>query len=571
MQIKNLSNNTLLSNRLDNVRFGQGQINILATSDNHGQINSLDKFYGSVISNLDKVFPKKEEKSTLNVGAIAGDWFINPKRKNLLTNPTKTVGDYQLDFLNKFTGFIRDQVPNFKMLYTPGNHCFDGGDKYLIDHLKKADLTTILTNANLDNSPVLNDLSPEERKKIKQYTVLEVPDDKDPNKVHKALILGVTMMGADFYTPGLVKGIDITDRIDQKDINIKEENLKQTYKTLNSLISEFKNENPQGAVMILSHTGNKISEMIAKNVPNINIMLNGHDHVDQENVIKHPNGKETHIISLWENNKKFNSVKFHFDDNGNLDNKNELSTPFYTKDAPELKDNPFDKLYKNGFKQDSKPILEISAPKGVSELSLTNVRSENSLLANFVTDGILAGLKKHKPDTQVFGVLSATLRQGLPVGNKTTNIDLLNLLNGCIEDFSVVHTGKITGSELAEMITENVKDNIKDRNRNPIIQWSCIKVDEPELINTVNSGKIDPQTIQIKNEKGVYEPINMQQKYNVAVPKELFVVPNVKTAVRIQDKFTSTNLTMDSLLREYLKDNNYKVSTPDLNDVRIKT
>lgn len=68
----------VISNYTHKPAFEAAQVNILATSDNHGNVHSLPLFSKTVEDNRKDIFVKADEKSTLNILAIAGDWFINP-------------------------------------------------------------------------------------------------------------------------------------------------------------------------------------------------------------------------------------------------------------------------------------------------------------------------------------------------------------------------------------------------------------------------------------------------------------------------------------------------------------
>ena len=79
-----------VSNCNEKVAFRSADVNILATSDNHGNVLSLPKFVKTIEANQSDIFVKPEEKSTLNIFAIAGDWFINPSKKGFLTDKNLT-------------------------------------------------------------------------------------------------------------------------------------------------------------------------------------------------------------------------------------------------------------------------------------------------------------------------------------------------------------------------------------------------------------------------------------------------------------------------------------------------
>lgn len=586
------------------VGFGQGQVNILATSDNHGKFEPLPGFYSNVANHTDEIFPDKDKKSTLNVGLFNGDWFMDPGRGGYQTDPTKKAGDYQLLFLNKLVGSIKNLVPNFNALYTPGNHCYDGGDKMLMNYLKKADVTTILTNSSPGQSPVLLNLTAEERKKIKQMKVLEVPDDKDPDKLHKVLVLGVIIPGVDFYNPGIMNDTHILDRSDKKDSKIAEKDLKTTYTVLDTVIKRFKKENPDGVVVLMSHTGNRISEMFAKHVPSIDIIFNGHDHEDVEAVYKGAKGQKTRIISLGDDSKKLDAVKIHFNDDGKYDNFDEESRKFYTKDAEILSNNPFSKMIDGMFKNDNEPYLYISGPEGMNSLTQKGVRTQNNMLANLVTDSILSSIKDIDPDVQAFGVASSAFRQDLPLNADTTNLQLRNVLIGQTDSLSKIYVGNLSGANVVRTVMDNMEDHMKDPERNTIVQWSGIQINKKELIKALKSDNADSvkdlcEFIKIKNKDGEYEKVDPSKTYKIALPNYFFMRPKLPTVKLHENNFAplrdklpenfvedvicaredSTDpmdeydppLSMDELLRRHINKNNNRLEIQNPDEVRIIT
>ena len=67
-----------------NIAFKSAQLNILATADNHGNTHSVPLLAETIKENKSDIFIKSDEKSTLNIFAIAGDWYINPSKKGFL-------------------------------------------------------------------------------------------------------------------------------------------------------------------------------------------------------------------------------------------------------------------------------------------------------------------------------------------------------------------------------------------------------------------------------------------------------------------------------------------------------
>ena len=155
--------------------FKSAHVNILATSDNHGNVHSLPLLAETVKNNKKDIFVKPEEKSTLNVFAIAGDWFINPSKKGFLTRPELSNGDLQniallktIDSVKEVVNKVAKKIVPLNTLYLAGNHCLDAGDKFLVDIIKKNPMTTLVTNVNMKKSPIIKEAM-DYNNKIVQY------------------------------------------------------------------------------------------------------------------------------------------------------------------------------------------------------------------------------------------------------------------------------------------------------------------------------------------------------------------------------------------------------------------
>ena len=103
MQISNcqfyrVDKNRYSSESQKDVTFGKGRFQILAISDLHGGLRSLAKTMKTIENNSDKIYSNSDEKSTFNLFAISGDWFINQAQKGYITDNNLTNGDIQLKF-----------------------------------------------------------------------------------------------------------------------------------------------------------------------------------------------------------------------------------------------------------------------------------------------------------------------------------------------------------------------------------------------------------------------------------------------------------------------------------------
>ncbi len=85
----------------ENVSFKSSQVNFVSMADNHGDLLAMPQMFKAIQINKKDIFEKAADNSTLNVLAIAGDFFMNPAKKGFLTNPDFNNGDVQYNFLIK--------------------------------------------------------------------------------------------------------------------------------------------------------------------------------------------------------------------------------------------------------------------------------------------------------------------------------------------------------------------------------------------------------------------------------------------------------------------------------------
>lgn len=533
--------------------FGEAQVNILATSDNHGNVHSLPLLSQTIENNKKDIFVKSDSKSTLNIFALSGDWFINPSKKGFLTMPHLTNGDIQKQFLSKLITFVNAQVgsnSNFDTVFAMGNHDFDAGDKFMINVMNDVNMKTLITNVDKENSPALQEVM-KNNKNIVKSLVYEIPDDKSPELKHKVLFLGVTIPSMKFYNPGLLKGMAFYDDCNKKDANLRKEDLKKTFEAVAQEVDKFKKDNPKGAIVLLSHTGATISKMIRDEVPQINVILNGHDHKNLTSL----KGK-TNINSLGKDNELVKSLNLTFNDDGDLETI-DMNTFF---SSSTVKDN----LYKNilqkdlitSFSEDVKPIVsltDIGNKDAVLEYG-ESIRFKNSYLANWLTSAVKQSVQNLTNDKNVIvGIQSSIIRGGLK--NGSSNLDIMKIFDGVSEDLSNVKIGAIYGDELVGLISENIIGNLKAPKRNTIIQWSDIQVDR-QLISEIvenKSGKTFYDAIKVRSEhSNDFEPIVPGKKYRIAIGEKFLVKDDIIWPGKIRDRFVTLNKTYDQLLRNYI-------------------
>ena len=549
-----------------NTSFNSAQLNILAMADNHGNFLSLNPIAKLVEDKKNYIFKNASDDSTMNVFAIAGDYFMNTTKRGFFTDPRLTNGDIQYNFLQNLIKNIKKQAgenSKFETLYTLGNHCFDGGDEWILRTIKKAPMTTIMTNIDQSKSPYAKAMI-QENKNIVTSKILSIPDNKSKME-HQVLFLGVTIPTLNYYAPGVVYHTQFYDNSSKNDSMLNKFDIENTILSVKEQVDKFKREHPNGAVVLLAHTGNSIAKIISEEVPRIDVILNGHDHKDTNDTIG-----RTQIFSLGQNNDFVKSINLSFNDFGKLENIK--SNIYYTK--PYIKaarnDAALNDFVVQNIGKDLVPLVNFNDKKLKKQKIVLDdtIRYSNNIIANYVSSGIKEAAKLKVPQLNAIGIPSTIFRNGLKSNEDRTtfnNIDLIKMFDGVSEHLSEVKVGNITGEELIELVLENAKNNLKDKTRNGLIQWSDIQINQ-KLLSEILSGKntkVKPAVaVKIRNNKtGKFETIRHQKNYCILMSNKYLVKNNnsIRIPQRIRPKFYSIGETYDSLFRKYLEMVNYKV------------
>lgn len=547
------------------IAFKSSQINITSMADNHGDVLTIPDVIKTMNSHSDEIFVNQNSNSTKNVLAIAGDFFMNPDKKGILTDPEKTFGDVQYKFLVKliyeFNKKFNSQK-NSDVLYTPGNHCFGAGDDWLFNKLKNAPLNTLVSNIDTKNSPLFLDMLEQSDKFITEK-VYELSDSKNPEIKTHTMFLGLTIPST-YYNPKTFNNIKFLDQTSKKDVNIQAEDLKRTIALLNEKVGNFKKEHPNGAVVLMSHMGNELSKIVAENVKDINLILNAHDHKDYSTMVGN-----TQILSHGQNNKFIRGVNLLFDDKGKLSyiKNQKYDTSPYTQDAKN--DRSLSVFVNKVLEKDLEPLIRFDESfKNQKGLVFDNsVRYANTPFVNYVTSSIKKAAKNKYPNLDSVGIYSTIIRGGLKSHQDRTtfnNIDLLNMFKGADENVAALNIGTITGKELCKLIVENVKNNIKSPTRNGLIQWSDIKVNKTFIaqIDENNIPVTYDNAIKIRNSKtGEYEYIDLNKEYTILMSDKYILkdTKSLRVPKQIVHKFHSIPETYEGLFMDYIKATNGKV------------
>lgn len=582
-------------NKIQPMAFKAARINIVANSDNHGNVASMDSVYNAICVNKDRIFQKSNEDSTLNLYINAGDFFINGNKKGWRKGENYTNFDIQKNFLRLLVLKMKKQVDlvskkaagapkeaKFDALYTPGNHCFDGGDKKLYEALASIDgVTTIMTNIDPHKSQALNkyDFDRPNSKFVssKEY---EIPDDKDENKKHHLMVMGVTIPAMDYYNPGLIKETEFLDKNNKKDAKMTKDDIKGTIAAVKEKVEDFKGRYPEGIVILSSHMGTNLSKVIRDEVPGINEILDGHKH----DIVTTRKGN-TNISSLGEDNKIIKTIALQIEDDGSIEREDIV----YQTDQFKLsksETNSIKRLYQgytdedlktknkiyDHYKEESEPVVSISN-KGSEvnpyDFSYTEtIRYSNSTLANFLTSALKKEIVniKGQEDVDIVGVQSSIIRGGLKNGAST--FDLMKVFDGVSEGLSNIKSGKVTGQELIDIVYENIEQNIENKTRNTIIHWSDIKINRFNLELLKQAGNVTEEdkrkNILVRNKNGKFVEIDPNKTYKIAIADKYLIKDDIKMPAKIRSRFEETGTTYHQLFMKYLERGDIE---PDEKDV----
>lgn len=558
-------------NSLQKISFGASRINLVSFSDNHGDVLKIPQLIKAIQMNKRDVFEKAAEKSTFNLLAIAGDFFMNPKKLGFLTNPEFTAGDVQYNFLQKLLYSIKSCTPRgcyFESIYTPGNHCFDAGDEWFFDKMSPSTVTTIMSNIITRRSPLADNCFRNPSINFFPSKIYDIPDDKDSEKIHKLLVLGMTIPCMNYYNPGILTKTEFYDNSNKNDALLEERDLRKTMRVLKYYVRTFKHKYPDGKIIVLSHMGNKISKWMAKAAPDINLILNAHDHKDFETMVG-----STFILSHGQNSNFFRGSHFIIDDDGTVSiQSKKYDTEPYEQIA--RKDQKIQEVVNVNLRKDLVPLVKFEHPNATPEELVLNdsIRFSNNLLANYYTSSMKEEAKKYYPDLDLLALPSTIVRNGLKSNVKRTtlnNMDFLKIFNGVDEKRSKLKVGTITGKQLYDLIFENVLNNLKSRTRNALIQWSDIQINRT-LIRTLKEDLSNPElldAIKVRDEKtGDFKRIDFDKNYKIMISDKYLLkeTENIKEPAKIKDVFERTDLTYDKLFKSHLESINFDVVIPDL-------
>ncbi|UKI41240.1 MAG: hypothetical protein L6V95_14465 [Candidatus Melainabacteria bacterium] len=227
------------------------------------------------------------------------------------------------------------------------------------------------------------------------------------------------------------------------------------------------------------------------------------------------------------------------------------------------------------LKEDVTPIVAVKDLSGDTNMLHydESIRFSNSYLANYLTSAVKRSVREVKPTIDAIAIQSSVIRGGIK--DKSSNLDLMKVFDGVSEDLATVKVGKVKGNQLVDLIAENVNDNLKNKTRNTLLQWSDIQINRT-LISQINNGEANDKkyedAIKIRDKKTKeFVPISLDKDYEILLPEKYLLKENIKSPKLIRNQFKSIEGTYDSFLRQYLDDVNYEVIiTSKTKEERIK-
>lgn len=596
-------------------QFGRSQVNIAATTDNHGKTETFAHLIAAIKSQKSQLFPNQDD-NTENIIFFGGDHYMDPTQKGLMTNPGMVLGDIQTKGLIALANALRSIANKLYQFWVTGDHDLDAGDKYWVNNFSnirqstqsaKSFVFSLLTNADLDNSTALDG------KRDGWVNSHIVESLNTSGHTDHTLVLGITTPGMERYLyPGAIDGLNIDHKPEWE-----QKKVDKTIERLNKVIADFKAKHPKGGITLLSHMDKDKTVQVLKSLSSPDympaIVYNAHDHIDAAE-ISTIQGKDVLIVQTGQNNQKLDSATLHYDDDGNV---KAVNMDDYRKVDVDTSDdsigNEFATYLKEATKEDIKPRYLIVDSSGENiELNNATARVGHSPFCNWITDSLLEGTRKLSGDDsiQLLPLSTSAIRREYKHGEGFNNLSSLGILAGHIQPLSEMYVGDITGDDIAKIIIDHMtfhdRGGEEKRHRNPLIQWANLKMDTKALLaymkehpqipgygdeaywqvgsvnypeDTLNFFK---KHIQIKQPNGSCMPLSGEETYRVAMPNYFFIKNRVRTLKHdIANKFQPIKtdegqaITLTDALKEGMhqspKNNNglYEFDMSNYNDIRV--
>ena len=342
---------------------------------------------------------------------------------------------------------------------------------------------------------------------------------------------------------------------------ITKEDYEKTLFECKERIKDFKNENPKGIVVLMSHTGVEFADNLAKEAP-VDIVFDGHEHKDK---IRESNG--TPIVPLSMNFKKIVNAKLNIDDDG------ELKSITFNNIYPEKTNHTgiLSELHKKMFNEDLKEKYVLkSRDEGVKVLGLSGIREGNNYLANFVTDSILEELQKKDKNINFFALNASAIRHPLNLGDKpcVSPFDVMNVLVGIKEEDGKIMTTDLYGEDIVYIVLDNILFNSEMPKKNPLVHYAGLEIDKTKMFEAYNSGADLSELSHYVKDIKTGKPVDISAKYRIANVEKYFNKsqnPQIKAIKHISNY---TGDTVQDLFKQHFENSDGNLIAKC--DVRIK-
>ena len=141
--------------------------------------------------------------------------------------------------------------------------------------------------------------------------------------------------------------------------------------------------------------------------------------------------------------------------------------------------------------------------------------------------------------------------------NGASTFDLMKVFDGVSEGLSNVKSGKVTGQELIDIVYENIEQNIENKTRNTIIQWSDIQVNRYELELLKQAGDVSEEdkrkNILVRGKDNKFVEIDPNKEYKIAIADKYLIKDDIKMPAKIRSRFEETGVTYHELFMKYLE------------------
>lgn len=533
-------------NKNYNSSFKAATVNINSFSDTHGELKLANNALEEMRKRKQDIFCK-QGRGKANVLAVCGDWFIDGGRTGYLSNPERANAMFQLDIFNALIQGIKSLSKcKTTVLFTPGNHEFDGGVKILNDVLSGIDADVLMSNLDRDNSPAFAENIA--GNKIVSEKIIEVDDDKDFTKKHKLLFLGVSPVNMYAYQKNM-SGVALFENSSKPQKFLKKDDYQKTLDYCKDKISEFKKNNPDGLVVLLCHTGAGFADNLASE-SHLDLVLDGHEH---KFGVREVNG--TKIVPLSQNFNNMVNVKLMINDAGLL---HSMGIKYYSPLQNKVI-GPLRKFYDRLFKKDIENVYSIrTVNPEIKSLDVQNIRYGNNFLANFVVDSVMAGVKEKDSSVDFLALNSSSIRHSLKVSDSpsVSNFDVLNVLSGIKEEEGQMMITELSGAELAYIVVDNFVFNRKAPASNPLIHYSGLIIDRTAILKGYDSGKSPEELTKYIIDANTMEPVSPYKKYKIANVEKYFNKSQNDFIRTLKGKSYRLGCTVQSLFKDSFLNSN---------------